>query len=94
MNHGSASRTRPGSSRVSPPAASTAWSDDPSLPGVDVRALTDGIGEHDAALRTELKTSLSWWGAFETIVVPVVEEGMIARLCRRQSAVNQSVPIG
>ena len=94
VSHGSASRSRPGSSRVSSPAASTAWSDGPSLPGVDVLALTDGIGEQYAALLTELKTSLSWWGAFETIVVPALEEGMIARLCRRQSAVNPSVAIG
>ncbi len=54
-----------------------------SLQGVDVLALTGGIGEHDDALRIELHESLKWWGAFETIVVPADEEGMIARLCLR-----------
>lgn len=61
---------------------------------MNVLALTDGITEHDTALLTELKKSLSWWGAFETIEVPAVEEGMIAGLCRRQSAMNPSVAIG
>jgi len=54
-----------------------------SLQGVDVLALTGGIGEHDEALRIELHESLKWWGEFETVVVPADEEGMIARLCLR-----------
>jgi acetate kinase len=54
-----------------------------SLQGVDVLALTGGIGQHDDALRIELNESLKWWGAFETVVVPADEEGMIARLCLR-----------
>lgn len=65
-----------------------------SLQGVDVLALTGGIGEHDHALVAELKTSLSWWEPFDIMVIPADEEGMIARLCRRQSAVRASVAIG
>ena len=65
-----------------------------SLQGVDVLALTGGIGEHDHALVAELKTSLSWGEPFDIVVIPADEEGMIARLCRRQSAVKSSVAIG
>ena len=56
-----------------------------SLRGVDVLALTGGIGEHDHQLQDELKQALSWWGDIDLIVVPADEEGMIARLCRRHS---------
>ena len=65
-----------------------------SLQGVDVLALTGGIGEHDPALVAELKASLTWWEPFDIMVIPANEEGMIARLCRRQSAVRASVAIG
>ena len=54
-----------------------------SLRGVDVLALTGGIGEHDHQLQDELKQALSWWGDIDLIVVPADEEGLIARLCRR-----------
>ena len=57
-----------------------------SLRGVDVLALTGGIGEHDHQLQDELKQALSWWGDIDLIVVPADEEGMIARLCRRHSS--------
>lgn len=57
-----------------------------SLRGVDVLALTGGIGEHDLELREELKESLCWLGSLETVVIPADEEGMIARLCRRHCA--------
>jgi acetate kinase len=53
-----------------------------SLGGVDAIALTGGIGEHDQALRQELKEALAWMGPVELVVVPADEEGMIARLCR------------
>jgi acetate kinase len=53
-----------------------------SLGGVDVIALTGGIGEHDAMLRRELVEALTWLGTFELIVVPADEEGQIARSCR------------
>jgi len=53
------------------------------LQGVDVIALTGGIGEHDHALRLELAEALAWLGRFELVVVPADEEGVIARSCRR-----------
>ena len=65
-----------------------------SLRGVDVLALTGGIGEHDQQLQEELRNSLNWWGGFDVIVVPADEEGMIARLCRRHSTAVQSAAIG
>ncbi|MGB1776351.1 MAG: acetate/propionate family kinase [Synechococcus sp.] len=65
-----------------------------SLRGLDVLALTGGIGEHDHALRNELKDALSWLPAFKITVIPADEEGMIARLCRRHSDTQASVAIG
>ena len=59
-----------------------------SLRGVDVLALTGGIGEHDQALRAELADALSWLPNLEMVIVPADEEGMIARLCRRSAAVG------
>ena len=56
-----------------------------SLRGVDVLALTGGVGEHDRQLQEELQQALHWWGDIEIVVVPADEEGMIARLCRRQT---------
>ena len=53
-----------------------------SLQGVDVIALTGGIGEHDRALRAELEDSLAWLQPFELLQVPADEEGLIARSCR------------
>jgi len=57
-----------------------------SLGGVDVIALTAGIGENDATLRSELAERLAWLEPFALVVVPADEEGMIARLCRRASS--------
>ena len=65
-----------------------------SLGGVDVLALTGGIGEHDRQLHEELSESLRWWGAFTTVVIPADEEGMIARLCRRHSETPASAAVG
>lgn len=59
-----------------------------SLRGVDVLALTGGIGEHDQALRAELTDALSWLPNLEMVIVPADEEGMIALLCRRSAAVG------
>jgi acetate kinase len=56
-----------------------------TLGGVDVIALTGGIGEHDQALREELAVALSWLGNVELLVVPADEEGLIARQCREAS---------
>lgn len=53
-----------------------------TLGGVDVIALTGGIGEHDRALREELAVALSWLGPYELVVVPADEEGLIDRQCR------------
>lgn len=52
------------------------------LGGVDVIALSGGIGEHDRALQQELREALGWLGRFELLVVPADEEGVIARSCR------------
>jgi acetate kinase len=52
------------------------------LQGVDVVALTGGIGEHDQALVAELSEALGWLGAFSLLQVPADEEGLMARLCR------------
>ena len=57
------------------------------LEGVDVIALSGGIGEHDQALRRELAEALAWLGRFELVVIPADEEGVIARSCRRAAAV-------
>lgn len=57
-----------------------------SLGGVEVIALTGGIGEHDATLRQELATALAWWPEVTWMVVPADEEGAIARQCRAAAA--------
>ena len=59
-----------------------------SLRGVDVLALTGGIGEHDQALQAELAEALTWLPNLEMVIVPADEEGMIAKLCRRSAAVG------
>ena len=56
-----------------------------SLGGVDVIALTGGIGEHDLCLKEELALALRWLGPMELVVVPADEEGLIARQCRAAS---------
>jgi acetate kinase len=57
------------------------------LEGVDVIALSGGIGEHDQALRAELQASLGWLGPLELLVVPADEEGVIARSCLAAAAI-------
>jgi len=52
-----------------------------SLRGVDVIALTGGIGEHDGELRAELEAALAWLQPFELLIVSADEEGMVARSC-------------
>ena len=61
-----------------------------SLQGVDVLALTGGIGELDQALRGELKEALAWLPDLKLVIVPADEEGMIARLCQRSAAVGSA----
>lgn len=53
-----------------------------SLGGVDVIALSGGIGEHDRQLQQELRLDLTWLGPFRLHVVAADEEGVIARACR------------
>ncbi len=57
-----------------------------SLGGVDVIALTGGIGEHDRALGQELEAALTWLEPFELLRVPADEEGVIARHCAAADA--------
>ena len=57
-----------------------------SLGGVDVVALSGGIGEHDGALKEELEQRLSWMQPFELMSVPADEEGVIARGCLAAAA--------
>ena len=56
------------------------------LQGVDVIALSGGIGEHDEDLRRELADALAWLGSFALVVIPADEEGVIARSCRGAAA--------
>lgn len=65
-----------------------------SLKGLDVLALTGGIGEHDQDLRNEINEELGWLAPFELVVIPADEEGMIARLCQRQGDAERLSPVG
>lgn len=60
-----------------------------ALGGVDVIALSGGIGEHDGALRHSLETRLGWLGRISWLVVPADEEGMIARSCLQCRSLQQ-----
>ena len=59
------------------------------LGGVELIALTGGIGEHDDALQQELEQALAWLGPPPLLRVPADEEGMIARSCRRAALAAQ-----
>lgn len=52
-----------------------------SLGGVDGIALTGGIGQHDQALLSELKSELHWLEPLHWFQVPADEEGLMARQC-------------
>ncbi|SBO42768.1 acetate/propionate family kinase [Cyanobium sp. NIES-981] len=52
------------------------------LQGVEVIALTGGIGEHDQSLVGELGAALGWLEPFTLLQVSADEEGLMARLCR------------
>ncbi len=52
-----------------------------SLGGVDVIALSGGIGEHDILLAEELSLALGWLNPFALVVIPADEEGLLARSC-------------
>ncbi|MFM8524406.1 MAG: acetate/propionate family kinase [Cyanobacteriota bacterium] len=49
-----------------------------SLGGLDVLALSGGIGANDPALADRLKKHLAWLGTPEILRIPADEEGMIA----------------
>jgi len=51
------------------------------LGGVDVIALSGGIGEHDTALHQELTAALGWLAGHQLLVIPADEDGQIARHC-------------
>lgn len=51
------------------------------LGGVDVIALSGGIGEHDTDLHRELAADLGWLGRHQLLMIPADEEGQIARHC-------------
>ncbi|MCP9928644.1 acetate kinase [Cyanobium sp. CH-040] len=57
-----------------------------SLGGVDVIALTGGIGEHDDALLAELREALGWLQPQVLVRVPADEEGLMARQCLAAAA--------
>lgn len=63
-----------------------------SLGGVDVIALSGGIGEHDRDLQAGLRRELAWLGPFRLYIVPADEEGVIARSCRQAEAQWRSRP--
>lgn len=52
-----------------------------SLGGLDVIALSGGIGEHDTLLAQELRQALAWLDSFDLVVIPADEEGLLARIC-------------
>ena len=51
------------------------------LGGVDVIALTGGIGEHDDALLAELEEAVAWLRPVDLLRISADEEGLIARSC-------------
>ena len=54
------------------------------LRGVDVIALSGGIGQNDEQLAHELHQQLQWLGNFRLLQIPADEEGQIARQCLQQ----------
>lgn len=60
------------------------------LEGVDVIALSGGIGEHDETLAHTLHQRLQWLGTFRLLQIPADEEGQIARQCLAAAAMAQS----
>jgi len=56
-----------------------------SLGGVEVIALSGGIGQNDQTLLADLTSRLAWLQPVVLVQVPAEEEGMIARLCLRAS---------
>ncbi len=57
------------------------------LGGVDVIALSGGIGEHDDALLVELVEAVAWLRPVDLLRIPADEEGLIAGSCMRHPVV-------
>jgi acetate kinase len=55
-----------------------------SLGGVDLIALSGGIGAHDRELLEQLQRELAWIGPVQWVQLPADEERMIARLIRQE----------
>jgi acetate kinase len=58
------------------------------LRGVDVIALSGGIGENDAELAALLHSELAWLGPFRLLQIPAAEELQIARQCFNAQALR------
>jgi len=58
------------------------------LRGVDVIALTGGIGQNDELLAHALHSELQWLGPFRLLQIPADEEGQIARQCLAASGLS------
>jgi acetate kinase len=54
------------------------------LRGVDVIALSGGIGQNDEQLAHDLHQQLQWLGRFRLLQIPADEEGQMARQCLQQ----------
>jgi acetate kinase len=61
------------------------------LQGVDVIALSGGIGENDETLAQSLHQRLQWLGPFRLLQIPADEEGQIARQCLAAAAVQEQL---
>lgn len=64
-----------------------------SLGGVDVLALSGGIGANDPVLAAALTQRLKWLGPPQLLQVPADEEGMIARLVQAAAAGEDGAPV-
>ncbi|MEB3172923.1 MAG: acetate kinase [Cyanobacteriota bacterium] len=60
------------------------------LQGVDVIALSGGIGQNDEQLAHTLHQELQWLGPFRLLQIPADEEGQIARQCLAAAQIAQS----
>ena len=54
-----------------------------AIGGLDLLVFTGGIGEHNAALREEVVSSLSFLGPFESMALPSQEDLQIATITAR-----------
>lgn len=60
------------------------------LGGVDVLALSGGIGQHDELLAHSLHQQLQWLGPLRLLQIPADEEGQIAGQCLHAAASQQN----